>query len=76
MKNCNTCKHSSEIAYSNRISCLYFLKNKNKIEESPLYKGNIPEYAKDNGWFDFPVNFDPLWVSNCEKHKIKIKASK
>lgn len=69
MNICKNCKHNKEIAYSHKISCQYFIRNKSKINESPLYKGNIPEYAKSNGWFDFPNSFDPLWISNCEKYK-------
>lgn len=74
MSTCNTCKHNKEIAYSHQISCHYFIKNKTKINKSPLYQESVPEYAKNNGWFNFPYSFDPLWISNCEKHKNK-KAS-
>jgi len=69
-KNCNTCTHRTEIDHSHRISCSYFWKNKNMISESPLHKDNVPEYAKENGWFDFPYDFDPIWVdSDCSGHK-------
>ena len=46
-------------------------KNKNLILESPLHKNNIPEYAKNSGWFDFPYDFDPLWVVDCSEHKVE-----
>ena len=71
-KNCSTCKHRNEIAYSHRIACEYFSKNLHKLNESPLKNGNVPEYAKENGWFNFPSDFDPLWVdSNCSGHSEK-----
>jgi len=70
-KNCNTCKHRTEIVNSHRISCEHYRKNKNLILESPLHKNNIPEYAKNSGWFDFPYDFDPLWVVDCSEHKVE-----
>jgi len=75
MKNpCSTCTHRAEIVNSHRVSCQYFLKNKSNMLESPLHKGDVPEYAKTSGWFDFPYDFDPLWVSlNCIGYKHRIE---
>lgn len=74
-KNCNTCKHRDEIGNSHRISCSFYLKNKNKISESPLHAISIPEYAKESGWVNFPYDFDPLWIisSDCNGHSYKVE---
>jgi hypothetical protein len=29
------------------------------------------EYGVRNGWCIFPVNFDPLWIENCDGYKSK-----
>jgi hypothetical protein len=27
--------------------------------------------AIENGWFDFPYNFDPVWIDSCKSFKPK-----
>ena len=26
----------------------------------------INEYGKKNGWANYPLNFDPIWIEHCE----------
>jgi len=66
---CKTCKYCTNIIHSHHVTCDYFLKNKNLIIKSPLNSGSVPEYAKENGWFNFPLNFDPIWIENCNIHE-------
>lgn len=32
-------------------------------------KGN--KHGIENGWFNWPVNFDPIWLENCDGYKPK-----
>ena len=65
-KVCSTCIHKSEIVNSHRISCQYYWQHKNLLFTSPTSLSDISDYAKNSGWFDFPYDFDPLWItSDC-----------
>lgn len=44
------------------VSGLYSITNKNTGE--PIVKLN--NYGVKNGWADWPINFDPVWVESCE----------
>jgi len=37
-------------------------------------KGN--PHGIRNGWFNFPVNFDPTWLENCDGYENKNKEEK
>lgn len=72
-KRCSTCAHTSEITNSHRISCQYYWKNKNLLDTSPASLCDISDYAKSSGWFDFPYDFDPLWItSDCNGYTHKV----
>lgn len=34
-------------------------------------KGN--QHGIDKGWFNFPFNFDPVWLENCDGYEKVIK---
>lgn len=29
------------------------------------------QYGIKSGWFDFPLDFDPTWLENCDGHTPK-----
>ena len=72
-KTCNTCTYKSEIANSQRITCHYYWENKHLLYTSPASLSDISDYAKTSGWFDFPYDFDPLWITtDCNGYKREI----
>ena len=72
-KRCNTCTHKREITNSHRITCNYYWENKHLLSTSPASSQDISDYAKTSGWFDFPYDFDPLWItSDCNGYKREI----
>lgn len=48
--NCYQCKHRRELTFSCHSKCL---------NPDPNMTGD--EHGKKNGWFFYPVNFDPVW---------------
>lgn len=68
--NCYTCVHRKEIPFSAHSTCLFFWKNKKNPTVEPL---QFKQYGKDNGWFDFPYDYDPVWItSQCPHHVEKL----
>jgi len=52
---CYACIHHKELPVNARIECRA---NRATVEGHPL--------AHKHGWFNYPLNFDPLWVQNCD----------
>ena len=52
--NCYKCKYREELTWSCHSKC----NNKNaKVKGDP--------HGISNGWFMWPVNFDPVWLESC-----------
>lgn len=59
---CYYCAFKKNIPYSAHISC-----------SNPMTDMKCDQYGKNNGWFNYPVNFDPIWK---EHHCINFKHKK
>ena len=57
--------YKDTIAGDCHISCKFnWLKSKNKPPNGRLH-------GIKNGWYNFPFNFDPIWMEEeCEEHSI------
>jgi len=55
---CYDCKHRAEVVYSAHSQCV-----SRKTREELDIQGNAIGIRK--GWFAWPVNFDPVWLDNC-----------
>ena len=75
-KNCYNCKYRQGVVGSCHSSCTYpidsskaaimFMTGATSIineDGSFVIKGN-PHGVK-NGWFTWPIDFDPVWVETC-----------
>jgi hypothetical protein len=52
---CHNCKFKSNIAGDAHVSC-------KRAACLPL---DVNQHGVDQGWFIFPVNFDPTWAKSC-----------
>ena len=48
-----------------------FCKENVEIAKKINIRGNI--HGINNGWFMWPINFDPVWLENCDGFKEKEK---
>lgn len=78
--NCYKCKHRGNVPGDAHSCCVHPEIKKNVTEEmyAALGIGGIssPSAAKfkiqanshgvQQGWFMWPVNFDPVWLENCD----------
>ena len=72
--NCYTCKYQGEISGDAHSCCMYpgtkyglfdFFEPKNiEIALQLHIRGN--DHGIRSGWFMWPVNFDPVWLENCD----------
>ena len=58
MDKCYKCKYRGAAAFSYHSSCMHPNRDECNIK--------INEHGKKNGWFNWPANFDPLWLENCD----------
>lgn len=66
--NCHKCVHSRSNSFINsaHIHCdLYWRYYKKRKSEHPQSSN---EYAITNGWWDFPYDYDPVWMQDECKH--------
>jgi hypothetical protein len=69
--NCHNCVNSRSNSFVNsaHIHCSLYWSVFKK------YKSSHPkgaEHAKENGWWDFPYDFDPLWmIEECRGYEEK-----
>ena len=75
-KDCYSCKFRGTVPGSAHSSC------KHPSITNPLamlFKRSAPkelnikanQYGIKSGWFDFPLDFDPTWLENCDGHTPK-----
>lgn len=91
--NCFNCDFKGSVAGSCHSSCNYpKIDEQIKLKISMLLIGNFPEANKflkenfgftvdqhpvANGWFNFPLDFDPSWIQGeCTKHSNNPKVKK
>jgi hypothetical protein len=66
---CYGCVHRQAIPWSKHSTCLYFWQHKKEMSDSP--KRSVDAFAVENGWFDFPYDYDPVWFNEeCVKFKL------
>lgn len=63
--NCYECVHRGEVPGSCHSSC--------KRTKPTKVKGN--EHGIKSGWFNYPFNFDPVWLEKCDGFEGKSKQS-
>lgn len=65
-KNCYNCGYRGEVAGSAHSRCKFDWSKSDK---------NTPEAHNQgikNGWYNFPLNYDPVWqIGKCEAHSGK-----
>lgn len=70
--NCHDCVHcrSNSFVNSAHVHCTMYWKYYKK-NKSAHPKGT--EHAIKNGWWDFPYDFDPVWMTeDCKEYKEKL----
>jgi hypothetical protein len=55
---CHTCQHRREIARNCHIAC---------AKPCPQVRGHPHGIA--NGWFFYPILFDPIWGEGCTNYE-------
>lgn len=71
---CFGCKYRGNVAGSVHSSCRYpgnkfglfdFFSNENRVNAQKLnIKADV--HGIRSGWFMWPVDFDPVWLENCD----------
>ena len=58
-KSCYNCKHKRNIPGDTHIMCT-----------NPDFEMTGSEHGIANGWFFYPLNFDPIWMTKeCPNHE-------
>jgi len=73
-KNCYTCVHRKTIPGDAHSKCDHPEALISLIMPeitSIRVKGKL--HGIKNGWFSWPLNFDPTWMEDCNSYKEKIK---
>ncbi len=55
---CRTCKHRREVSWNTHIECV-----------KPCSQVVGVEHGIRNGWFIYPLLFDPIWGSGCTNYE-------
>lgn len=72
--NCYDCDYRGKVAGSTHSSCSYggnqikaldLFSSKN-CENAQILDIQAKQYGVQNGWFMWPIDFDPVWLTNCE----------
>lgn len=58
------CLHPAAGFSDNTLELIHRLLGFDKPTEALNIKGN--KHGFENGWFDWPVNFDPIWLEHCD----------
>lgn len=80
--NCNKCEYKKSIPGDAHIQCTHPDIDESPLgpimalfgvrdNDSALHKLNIQAnpHGVKNGWFMWPMNFDPVWLENCDGYK-------
>ena len=61
MNECYECKYRGHIPGDAHSSC----------KRNPLPNVKGAEHGIKKGWFNFPFNFDPVWLESCDGYEKK-----
>ena len=61
MIKCYKCKYRQKIPNSTNSECTCLNRDKLNIEAE--------QYGIDKGWFNWPNDFDPMWLKSCDGFK-------
>jgi len=71
--NCHNCKFKRNIAGDSHIQCVHkeafvFIKNIISLNKPLSFPLNIDinEIGIEKGYVIWPINFDPIWLKNCD----------
>ena len=77
--NCYSCEYRGTVPGDCHSCCEYpgtdtgifsvFMKCNLALSKKLNIKGN--QHGISSGWFMWPVNFDPVWLENCDGYKEK-----
>lgn len=79
--NCHECKHCRNLPFDAHNSCghpvlsnglewLAALSVHTTAEFKP-FGLSVSEHGLRNGWANWPINFDPVWVNSCNQFQAK-----
>lgn len=69
---CYTCKHRGTLpgdAHSTCKQALYEYSNRNP-DLTINIRVSLDPYGVSKGWANWPFNFDPLWVDDCNSYAV------
>lgn len=86
MSNCYSCKHKCNVPGDSHISCgqpnirsqamiisIAVLTGNSKVLEDFLNVRFNP-HGVQNGWFNYPMNYDPIWMDGqCKLHESAVE---
>ena len=78
-QNCYNCEYRGRVAGDAHSCCKYpgtstgmfDIFNSKNFEIAKELNIQGVEHGVRSGWFLWPVNFDPVWLENCDGHKLK-----
>jgi len=79
MSACMKCRFREQLQHTHHSACSF--PGSLKLEAAILFmSGNIGgavvanQHGVDNGWFNWPMNFDPVWLEKCSFYEEKENA--
>ena len=72
--NCYKCKHKGTVVGSAHSSCNYPGTSSRFMDFGSMKNIEIKgdPHGIKMGWFIWPINFDPVWLTNCNGFEQKI----
>lgn len=64
--NCYTCRHRRNVPGDAHSSCQLGVDHFIHSGPRPMVQGN--SHGIRQGWFFWPVNFDPIWLESCDSY--------
>lgn len=84
MNECYKCKYRGDLPGNTHSCCRYpgnetgmfdfFSEENSKNIEKLNVKAD--SYGVRNGWFMWPINFDPIWLINCDGFTLRLGSDK
>ena len=71
MPNCHDCTSCRSLPGNAHIQCDKGVSGLFNSETNiPKIKGN--QHGIKNGWFFWPLNYDPVWLESCDSFEMKV----
>lgn len=65
--NCYECKYRRDIGGDCHSTCVHpQIKASSMLGAAMSLRISATVHGVDNGWFFWPINFDPVWLLNCD----------